>query len=103
MTLCLRWWRRGTRRTPGVSRVRGWARCRGDEHHSESSSLLVVEELLVERCIDIAREVYAAVLNDAVSKGPLLIFSTSGGMDIEQVNRTSAARVLRAPIDVRQG
>jgi len=42
-----------------------------------------VGDLLVEQRIDIARELYAAVLNDPVSKGPLLVFSTDGGMDIE--------------------
>jgi succinyl-CoA synthetase beta subunit len=62
-----------------------------------------VEELLVEQRVDIARELYVAVLNDAVTKGPLLVFSTSGGMDIEQVSRTSPERVLRVPVDIRQG
>jgi succinyl-CoA synthetase beta subunit len=62
-----------------------------------------VKELLVEQCVDIARELYAAVLNDPVSKGPLLVFSTDGGMDIEEVNNTSPEKVLRAPIDIRHG
>ncbi len=62
-----------------------------------------VESLLVERCVDISRELYAAVLNDPASKGPLLVFSTDGGMDIEEVNASSPERVLRAPIDIRHG
>lgn len=62
-----------------------------------------VEKLLVERCVDIARELYAAVLNDPSSKGPLLVFSTEGGMDIEEVNARSPHKVLRTPIDIRQG
>ncbi len=62
-----------------------------------------VEQLLVERCVDIARELYAAVLNDPVSKGPLLVFSTEGGMDIEEVNARSPKKVLRTPIDIRHG
>lgn len=62
-----------------------------------------VETLLVEQSVDIARELYAAVLNDPVSKGPLLVFSTEGGMDIEEVNKTSPDKVLRAPIDIRHG
>lgn len=78
--------------------------------HAEAGQLLgsivggfKVENLLVERCVDIARELYAAVLNDPVSKGPLLVFSTDGGMDIEEVNKTSPEKVLRAPIDIRHG
>jgi succinyl-CoA synthetase beta subunit len=62
-----------------------------------------VEDLLVEQRIDIARELYAAVLNDPVSKGPLLVFSTDGGMDIEEVNKTSPEKVLRAMVDIRHG
>jgi len=62
-----------------------------------------VENLLVEQSVDIARELYAAVLNDPVSKGPLLVFSTEGGMDIEEVNATSPQRVLRQQIDIRRG
>lgn len=62
-----------------------------------------VESLLVEQSVDIARELYAAVLNDPVSKGPLLVFSTEGGMDIEEVNATSPDRVRRVSIDIRHG
>ena len=42
-----------------------------------------VERVLVERRAEIAREFYAAVLNDPQSRGPLIMFSTAGGMDIE--------------------
>lgn len=62
-----------------------------------------VEALLVEQAVDIARELYAAVLNDPVTKGPLLVFSTDGGMDIEEVNATSPEKVRRAAIDIRNG
>lgn len=62
-----------------------------------------VDNLLVEQAVDIARELYAAVLNDPVSKGPLLVFSTEGGMDIEEVNAASPEKVLRMAIDIRHG
>jgi succinyl-CoA synthetase beta subunit len=62
-----------------------------------------VEALLVEEAVDIARELYAAVLDDPVSKGPLVLFSTEGGMDIEEVNATTPELVHRLPLDVRDG
>jgi succinyl-CoA synthetase beta subunit len=62
-----------------------------------------VESLLVEERVDIARELYAAVLNDPVSKGPLLVFSTDGGVDIEDVHHNFPEMVRRAPIDIREG
>lgn len=62
-----------------------------------------VTSLLVEEAVDIARELYAAVLDDPGSKGPLLLFSTAGGMDIEEVNATSPELVRRLPVDVAAG
>lgn len=61
-----------------------------------------VAELLVEDAVDIETELYAAVLDDARSKGPLLLFSTAGGMDIEEVNAATPERVHRLPLDVRE-
>lgn len=63
----------------------------------------LVSEVLVERAMPIARELYAAVLNDPAGKGPLLLFSTEGGMDIEELHGTRPDSVLRAPIDIRSG
>lgn len=62
-----------------------------------------VDALLVEEAVDISRELYAAVLDDSASKGPLVLFSTAGGMDIEEVNATSPELVHRLPVDVREG
>ena len=52
---------------------------------------------------DIDRELYAAILDDPSSKGPLVLFSTEGGMDIEEVNAATPDRVFRATVDVRAG
>ena len=44
-----------------------------------------VERLLIEEQAKIAREFYAAVLLDTAARKPLILFSTEGGMDIEEV------------------
>jgi succinyl-CoA synthetase beta subunit len=62
-----------------------------------------VKAVLVEQALPIARELYAAVLNDPVSKGPLVLFSVEGGMDIEEVNASTPEKVLRLPVDIRTG
>ncbi len=62
-----------------------------------------VERLLVEERADIARELYAAVLNDTASKGPLVLFSTLGGMDIEEAAARDANAVRRHAPDIRHG
>ncbi|MBO0826656.1 MAG: acetate--CoA ligase family protein [Streptosporangiales bacterium] len=63
----------------------------------------VVGRVLVERAVPIVRELYAAVLNDASGKGPLVLFSTEGGMDIEEVNAGTPERVARLAVDIRAG
>jgi succinyl-CoA synthetase beta subunit len=62
-----------------------------------------VEKVLIEEQVPIARELYAAVLNDLSSKGPLVMFSTAGGMDIEDVAATAPEQLRRLPVDIRCG
>ncbi len=62
---------------------------------------LTVERVLVEEQAKIARELYAAVLPDVKSRKALILFSTEGGMDIEEIaaEKPDAIRRLRVPID----
>lgn len=62
-----------------------------------------VERVLVEEQVPIERELYAAVLNDPSTKGPLVMFSTAGGMDIEEVAATAPGKLRRQPVDIRRG
>ena len=62
-----------------------------------------VESVLVEERAAIAAEYYAAVLNDAASKGPLVMFSSEGGMDVEEVAASMPDRLRRAPVDISRG
>ena len=62
-----------------------------------------VEKVLVEAQVPIAHELYAAVLNDPESKGPLLLFSAHGGMDIEEIATVHPDELMRLPADIRKG
>jgi succinyl-CoA synthetase beta subunit len=62
-----------------------------------------VEGLLVEERAAIAREFYAAVLTDPASKGPMVMFSTRGGMDIEEVAAAEPGAIRRRPVDILAG
>jgi len=64
---------------------------------------LVVAKVLVEQRSDIKREFYAAVLNDPTSKGPAVMFSTEGGMDIEEIAVNTPEKLLKADVDIRLG
>lgn len=62
-----------------------------------------VETLLVEECAAIRTELYASVINDPATKGPLVLFSPAGGMDIEEVAADRPEMVGRLPVDIRTG
>ncbi|WNJ98889.1 ATP-grasp domain-containing protein [Thalassospiraceae bacterium LMO-JJ14] len=62
-----------------------------------------VEKVLVEEKSDIRREFYAAVLNDPVSKGPMVMFSTEGGMDIEEIAADTPEKLKSHAVDIRKG
>ena len=62
-----------------------------------------VMSVLIEEQIPIGREMYAGVLNDPASKGPLLLFSPEGGMDVEELAAERPQALMRLPIDIRKG
>ncbi|MSO92656.1 MAG: succinate--CoA ligase [Rhodospirillales bacterium] len=62
-----------------------------------------VARVLVEEQVAIERELYAAVLNDAAARQPLVLFSTEGGMDIEEIAAARPERVRRHHVDIRSG
>ncbi|MGH6914467.1 MAG: ATP-grasp domain-containing protein, partial [Geminicoccales bacterium] len=61
-----------------------------------------VERVLVERRVAIARELYAAILMDAESKGPLILASARGGMEVEEIAGRHPGSLIRIPIDIRK-
>ena len=62
-----------------------------------------VEHVLVEERCPIERELYAAVLIDVTSRSPLVLFSTEGGMDIEEVAEQKPDAIRRHIVDVKRG
>jgi len=64
-----------------------------------------VEKVLVEEKLDIEKEFYAGVIVDTSREvsGPVIMFSTEGGVDIEQVARESPEKVARMNVDYLRG
>jgi succinyl-CoA synthetase beta subunit len=60
---------------------------------------LTVGELWVERASDIASEYYASIVFDRSAKAPLMLLSTKGGMDIEQVADEDPRAIARLHVD----
>ncbi|NMA69168.1 MAG: ADP-forming succinate--CoA ligase subunit beta [Desulfitobacterium sp.] len=59
-----------------------------------------IDMLLVEEKISIEKELYLAITIDSGSRQPILIASTQGGMDIEEVPEED---IIKEPIDVLIG
>jgi succinyl-CoA synthetase beta subunit len=60
---------------------------------------LTVQELWVEGASEIASEYYASVVFDRSAKAPLVMLSTKGGMDIEQVADEDPDAIARLHVD----
>jgi succinyl-CoA synthetase beta subunit len=59
----------------------------------------VVHEVWVEAASDIASEYYASIVFDRSAKRPLVLLSTQGGMDIEEVADTNPDAIARLHVD----
>jgi succinyl-CoA synthetase beta subunit len=60
---------------------------------------LTVYEVWIEGASEIAAEYYASVVFDRSAKAPLVMLSTKGGMDIEQVADESPEAIARLHVD----
>jgi succinyl-CoA synthetase beta subunit len=60
---------------------------------------LIVHELWIERASQIDSEYYASVIFDRSEKAPLVMLSTKGGMDIEQVADEDPEAIARLHVD----
>src|SRR5437764_8382465 len=60
---------------------------------------LTVHEVWIEGASEIASEYYASVIFDRSAKAPLVLLSTEGGMDIEEVAERSPQAIARLHVD----
>jgi succinyl-CoA synthetase beta subunit len=64
---------------------------------------LPVRKVLVEEAINIAKEIYLGIVVDRAAKCATLMGSAAGGMDIEEVARTTPEKIFRVKIDPAYG
>lgn len=62
-----------------------------------------VNTLYVEQGLDIARELYLGIVVDREAGGPILIMSSEGGMEIEEVAQDHPEKILKEPFDIDDG
>jgi succinyl-CoA synthetase beta subunit len=94
-------------KTGGRGKAGGIRRCAtGGEAAAATADILAmsirghgVTCVLVEQAVEIARELYLAISSSRAQRGPVLIFSADGGVDIEEVARRNPAALVRTPVD----
>ena len=60
---------------------------------------LPVRKVLVEQAADIDEEIYLGITNDRSKRKPVMMSSSAGGVDIEEVARLSPEKIIRIHID----
>ena len=59
----------------------------------------IVRKVLISQSVEIERELYIAILIDRVISAPVIVASTEGGMDIEQVAEKTPEKIVRMAVD----
>ncbi len=62
-----------------------------------------VKQILVERAVNIEKELYLSVTVDPVDSKALIIACEEGGIDIEALAVTSPEKIIKEPIDINLG
>jgi len=64
---------------------------------------LTVEKVLVAKAVDIDKEFYVGMIFDRGSRRPMMMVSPEGGVDIEEVARTTPEKILKLPVNPEGG
>jgi len=62
-----------------------------------------VDRLLVEKKLDISRELYASISFDSSKGMPVIISSSAGGVDIEEIAQNQPEKIIKRHVDIREG
>ena len=63
----------------------------------------LVSKIMVAEAVDLKKECYFAILHDRARECPVIVASTEGGMDIEEVAATRPEAIIREHIDPALG
>jgi succinyl-CoA synthetase beta subunit len=66
--------------------------------HQTDARGLMVNKVLVEEVVAVERELFLCVVVDRAARGPIVIVSDAGGMNIEEIASQSPEKIVREPI-----
>jgi succinyl-CoA synthetase beta subunit len=102
----------GRGKAGGVELVRSAEECRSAAQailgkqlvtHQTGPEGTLVRTLLVEKGSEIAKELYVGIALDREQRRPVVMLSTEGGMDIEEVAHKSPEKIIKAPFSPTKG
>jgi succinyl-CoA synthetase beta subunit len=64
---------------------------------------LTVDKVLVDEAADIQEELYLGIVIDRALQKPVIIASSEGGIEIEEVAKTNPEAIIRLPVDSHLG
>lgn len=68
--------------------------------HQLAGEVKKVNKIIIEKAVNIDKEYYLSLVSDRKTKSVAVIFSTQGGMDIEEVAKNSPKEVVTGYLDV---
>jgi succinyl-CoA synthetase beta subunit len=71
--------------------------------HQTGPEGIPVSKVLVEKAVRVQRELYLSIIVDTASRMPVMMASEAGGMDIEDIARTSPEKILKVYVDPAAG
>jgi len=71
--------------------------------HQTTAEGVPVNKVLIEKAMDVRRELYISIIVDNASRLPVMMASEAGGIDIEEVARKTPEKILKASIDPAAG
>ena len=66
--------------------------------HQTGESGKVVNKVMVAQAVDISKEYYLAIIMDRESRSPVIVASTEGGVNIEEVAEKTPEKIMRETI-----
>ena len=64
---------------------------------------LTVEKVLIAKAVDIDKEFYVGMITDRGSRRPMMMVSPAGGVDIEEVAKSTPEKILKLPVNPEGG
>jgi succinyl-CoA synthetase beta subunit len=71
--------------------------------HQTTPEGVPVSKVLVEKAINVERELYLSIIVDTANRMPVMMASEAGGMDIEEIARVNPEKILLEYIDQAAG